>query len=75
MSDFDELVNNPNIRDERIMLQRNPKYQIDMGGRRLGIERREFDYSHYFPERRVSIDRRVLPERRVDTRAEASGPE
>ena len=65
MSDFHEMVTN--MKEARNLPIENPAYIIDNGGRRLGIERRQFDYSHYFPERRVGIDRRVLPERRVDT--------
>ena len=41
---------------------------IDNGGRRLGIERREYAYSHYYPERRVGADRRIHPERRTNAR-------
>ena len=67
LSDFHEMANNLKMKESRSLHMANPAYMIDRGGRRLGIERREFDYSHYFPERRVSIDRRVLPERRVDT--------
>ncbi|MEJ2168772.1 MAG: hypothetical protein P8X90_24925 [Desulfobacterales bacterium] len=43
-----------------------PVDMIDNGGRRLGIERREFTYSDYYPERRTGIDRRIHPERRTD---------
>jgi hypothetical protein len=40
---------------------------IDHGGRRLGLERRQFDYSHYYPERRVGLERRTHPERRIES--------
>jgi hypothetical protein len=46
----------------------NQAYWIDNGGRRLGIERRQFDYSFHIPERRVGLDRRVLPERRAGSK-------
>jgi hypothetical protein len=46
-------------------LNKNRVYMIDNGGRRLGIERREYAYSHYYPERRVGADRRIHPERRT----------
>ncbi|MCK4485913.1 MAG: hypothetical protein KAU38_04025 [Desulfobacterales bacterium] len=31
---------------------------LDNGGRRSGIDRREFSYSRYIPERRTSVERR-----------------
>lgn len=68
MSDFHEIATNLKMKGARDLQIENPAYIIDNGGRRLGIERRQFDYSHYFPERRVGIDRRILPERRVDSR-------
>ncbi len=37
------------------------------GDRRLGIERRMFEYSGYFPERRTNNDRRTGAERRQQT--------
>ena len=37
---------------------------FDNGGRRSGIERREFSYSGYYPERRSGIDRRNGTDRR-----------
>ncbi len=40
--------------------------QRDTGGRRIGIERRQFTYSGYIPERRCSLDRRSGVDRRVD---------
>ena len=42
--------------------------KIDHGGRRLGLDRRQFDYSHHFPERRAGRERRTLPERRIDSK-------
>jgi hypothetical protein len=45
--------------------------KIDHGGRRLGLERRQFDYSHYYPERRVGRERRRLPERRADSKLDS----
>lgn len=47
---------------------KDPDFTIDNGGRRIGIERRQFDYSYYLPERRVVLDRRIIPERRIDSR-------
>ena len=66
MSDFHEMATNLRRRTERFLLIENPSYGFDKGGRRLGIERRQFNYSHYCPERRFGFDRRVIPERRVD---------
>ena len=70
MSDLHELTNNPKIKKARFLHMRKPAYRIDKGGRRLGIERRQFWYSHYFPERRLGLERRIHPERRVDARPE-----
>jgi len=41
-------------------------YQIenDKGGRRTGIERRQFSYSLYIPERRMGQERRQDQDRR-----------
>ena len=36
----------------------------DNGGRRLGVDRRQFSYSDHIPERRMSPDRRTGQERR-----------
>ena len=66
MANFHEMATNLNMKEARFLPIDNPAYMIDNGGRRLGIERRQFDYSYYFPERRVGTDRRVIPERRVD---------
>lgn len=38
---------------------------IDAGGRRTGIDRRDFSYTNYLPNRRVGEDRR----RRLDRRS------
>ncbi len=40
----------------------------DKGGRRIGIERREFSFTAYAPERRLSDDRRRRRERRKKAR-------
>lgn len=40
----------------------------DKGGRRTGIDRREFSYSAYAPERRSGKDRRKLEDRRKKPR-------
>jgi len=66
VSDSHRIAANLGMKEYRSLNIRNPAYLIDNGGRRLGIERREFDYSHYYPERRAGTDRRVLPERRVN---------
>ena len=66
MSDFHEMVTNMRMRKERALSGKGPVYDVDNGGRRLGIERRQFNYSHYFPERREGDERRSTPERRVD---------
>lgn len=66
MSDFHEMTNNLKMKEDRSLHMGNPAYIIDKGGRRLGIERRQFAYSYCYPERRAGIDRRVVPERRVD---------
>jgi len=57
---------NSGVKKDRYLHMDHPAYIIDKGGRRLGIERRQFAYSHYYPERRAGSDRRILPERRVD---------
>ena len=64
MSDFHEIATSFNTKKDRVM-NKNRIDMIDNGGRRLGIERREFAYSHYYPERRDGADRRIHPERRV----------
>jgi hypothetical protein len=65
LSDFHELAISLNTKKDRSP-NKNRAYMIDNGGRRLGIERREYAYSHYYPERRVGADRRIHPERRTD---------
>lgn len=42
----------------------NETIRIDNGGRRSGIERRQFLYSSYVPERRLGGDRRAVSDRR-----------
>jgi hypothetical protein len=59
---------NLNRKEARTLFAENAANKIDHGGRRLGLDRRQFEYSHYFPERRVGPERRTLPERRVDSR-------
>lgn len=66
MSDFHEMATHLKFRDTRALNYEDPLYMIDNGGRRLGIERRQFDYSIHLPERREGLDRRMMPERRVD---------
>ena len=73
MSDFHEMVSNMQMRKERALSGKGPACDVDNGGRRLGIERRQFNYSHYFPERREGDERRCIPERRVEMNAEANG--
>ena len=73
MSDFHEMVSNMQMRKERALSRKGPACDADNGGRRLGIERRQFNYSHYFPERRECDERRCIPERRVEMNAEANG--
>jgi len=73
LSDFHEMANNLRMRKERALHSKNPAYNFDKGGRRLGIERREFTYSQYYPERRVGMERRSIPERRVELEAGANG--
>ena len=68
MSDFHEMASNLKLKETRSLNLNDPAYIIDRGGRRLGIERRQFEYSHYFPERRIGSERRTLPERRFDAR-------
>ncbi len=45
---------------------------IDNGGRRTGIERRQYTYSGYIPERRVRNDRRNGIDRRAGQTAEVT---
>ena len=67
MSDFHEMATSLKTKKDRPP-NKNRVYMIDNGGRRLGIERREYAYSHYYPERRVGADRRIHPERRTNAR-------
>ena len=71
MSDFHEMASNLGMRKTRSLPLENPAYEIDKGGRRLGIDRRQFSYSHHTPERRVGFDRRNIPERRIDPKSGA----
>ena len=50
-------------------------YILDNGGRRSGIERREFSYTNYFPERRSGKDRRNEVDRRKKHYAHREGIE
>ena len=68
MSDFHEMATNLKIKKANSVPIEDLAHMIDNGGRRLGIERRTFDYSHYFPERRIGNERRVIPERRAESR-------
>jgi hypothetical protein len=71
LSDFHEMASNLRMRKTRSLPLENPAYGIDRGGRRLGIDRRQFTYSHYTPERRGGSDRRSVPERRVAPKSKA----
>ena len=42
----------------------------DYGGRRLGLDRRQFDYAIYIPERRKSGERRSGKDRRLPEQEE-----
>ena len=46
---------------------------VDNGGRRLGFDRRQFNYTDYSPPRRIKSDRRSGIDRRIgfDRRKEA----
>ncbi len=46
----------------------NAHFLSDNGGRRSGINRREFKYSSYIPERRSGLDRRSGHDRRLQAR-------
>ncbi len=43
-------------------------YHIDNGGRRTGLDRREFSYTNHLPERRLESDRRSGNDRRIAQR-------
>ena len=66
MSDFHEMVSSLQRRRERALHIKNLVGHIDKGGRRLGIERRQFSYSYHYPERRFGVERRSISERRID---------
>ena len=66
LSDFHEMVSSLQRRKERILRIKNPVDNIDKDGRRLGFERRQFTYSLHYPERRFGVDRRHIPERRIE---------
>ena len=72
LSDFHEMAINLRTRKERALQTKNPAFNIDNGGRRLGIERRQFNYSHYYPERRIGEERRSIPGRRAEEKAETN---
>jgi len=44
------------------------RLRLDNGERRSGIDRREFSYDQYIPERRSGEDRRTRKDRRRKTR-------
>ena len=71
MSDFEERNTNSKGKEARTLDAKNAENIIDHGGRRLGLERRQFDYSHYYPERRVGLERRTHPERRIESKLES----
>ena len=68
MSDFQKIITNSKGKEARTLDSENAANIIEHGDRRLGIERRQFEYSHYYPERRVVPERRMHPERRIDTK-------
>ena len=45
-----------------------PPMLHDNGGRRVGIDRRQFSYNHHIPERRSDKDRRFGLDRRLEAR-------
>lgn len=68
MSNLHEMTTNLKMKEARTLPIGTSAYLIDNGGRRLGFERRQFDYSYYFPERRIGLDRRTRSERRNDSK-------
>lgn len=68
MADIREMGRNLKGKEARTLYTENAANKIDHGGRRLGPDRRQFEYSHYFPERRIGPERRRLPERRIDSK-------
>lgn len=49
---------------EKANIEVSPFFLSDKGGRRLGIDRRRFSYTHHIPERRSGGDRRSIKDRR-----------
>ena len=45
---------------------------MDNGGRRAGVDRRQFSYAFHIPERRNEKDRRSCTDRRNESRARSS---
>jgi hypothetical protein len=41
---------------------------LDNGGRRAGVDRRDFSYAVHIPERRMTMDRRLGSDRRQHPR-------
>jgi len=68
LSEIREITANSEKKAGRTLAVDTGASPVDNGGRRLGYERRQFDYSHYYPDRRIGRDRRSLPERRIDSK-------
>ena len=68
MSDFREVATVLAGEKTHTLSAADAANKIDHGGRRLGLDRRQFDYSHHFPERRAGHERRTLPERRIESK-------
>ena len=51
---------------KKAKLEVSPFFLSDRGGRRLGIDRRRFSYTHHIPERRSGRDRRRMTDRRAE---------
>jgi hypothetical protein len=51
---------------KRAKVEVSPFFLSDRGGRRLGIDRRRFSYTHHIPERRSGRDRRLITDRRAE---------
>jgi len=66
LSQIREIAANSEKKGGRTVAVDSGANPFDNGGRRLGYERRQFDYSDYFPDRRIGRDRRTQPERRID---------
>ena len=71
MSDFQEINTHSKGKEARTLDAKKAQNIIDHGGRRLGLERRQFDYSHYYPERRVGFERRTHKERRIESKLDS----